>query len=62
MKITLDNAQSGGPQIKISNNGNIIGHIYPRADDKEMQYWNFSSFQSLAEMPEEDGIVLYNDE
>ena len=54
MKIELDNAQSGGPKITITKDGIVIGHIYPRAEDETMQYWDFGKgTKTLAEMPEQ---------
>ena len=58
--ITLDNGQSGGPQIRITQNGRTVGMIYPRAEDKDMQYWSFdNSTKKLSEYPKKDNIVLY---
>jgi high-affinity K+ transport system ATPase subunit B len=68
MKIILDNAQSGGPQIVIENNNIIIGKIYLHTEDKEGIFWSFNEidldmiYSSLSEMPNSDGILLYSDE
>lgn len=73
VKVILDNAQSGGPVIKIKDHEHLVGTIYPRAEDKEMIYWDMKDpavnnpdeikrKAKLSDMPEKDGIVLYDDE
>jgi hypothetical protein len=68
MKIILDNAQTGGPKIRVQKNDETVGVIYPRGDEPgEMTYWHFPEwgcepYESLADVPECDGIVLYSDE
>lgn len=67
MKIILDNAQTGGPKIRVQQDGETVGVIYPRGEDEEMTYWHFPEwgcepYESLADVPERDGIVLYSDE
>lgn len=73
VKIILDNAQSGGPVIKIKDHNHLIGRIFPRSEGEEMIYWDMEDPAinvpgwikyngKLSDMPEKDGIVLYDDE
>lgn len=66
-QVILDNAQSGGPKIRIQyNNGrHYVGQIYPRKGDtcgedhEEFIYWDFGhGMETLEEQPRSDGISL----
>jgi len=62
MKLILDNAQSGGAQIRVESKGTTLGYIYPRGDE-EMTYFDFAGEKkTLKEMPEKDGIEIFSDE
>lgn len=70
--VYLNNAQSGGPEIEISQNGGryYVGFVYPRCgcDNQDMIYWEFgddassvngcNSAELLSDMPKRDGIDL----
>lgn len=64
-RVLLDNAQSGGPQIRFLADGELVGKVYPRAVDQEMQYLDFPGGVGgwkLSDFPEHDGIVLWDAE
>ncbi len=68
VKVTLDNAQSGGPQIVITENGIILTKIWlrdERSEDKGIYFsetamiFNTTTRVPFSAFPNEDGIVLY---
>jgi hypothetical protein len=60
MRIMLDNAQSGGPQLTVVNDAGIIcGKVHLRGDS----FFSFGSgdeFQTAKNFEERDGIVLFD--
>ena len=63
VKVTLDNAQSGGPQIVITEDGIIQEKIWlrdERSDDKGIYFSKTPTTRiPLSAFPNKDGIVLY---